>query len=763
MTRTFLPWLRAGLSAGLTTPDSDTAATSRAAVTVTLELDDTALTPPPAALLGPGDVRGFDQRQVLRVDPPDGTGAHEPTRYPLIEFAAPSLPWLVTPTAADGDNRLRPWLTLIVLDAADTEVSATAGGGGNPGTLHIAGPVAGRLPDPADLWAGAHAQIAGAVDSTSLAATLAATPERALSRLMWPYTLSAGTSYLAAVVPSFEAGRLAGLGQPASPADPLTPAWTAQSSDVTLPVYYSWTFQTGGGGDFATLAALLRAVPANPEITALSVDLTAAGLPGPALAATGPLTAGTRWDPLPDDVAAALAAALAPVVAPDGGTAELTQVAYGAQYAGRAAPHAGDRGWFAELNLDPRLRLAAGLGAALVRANQDSLVAAAWQQLGSARAVNGVLDRSRLARAAATALHTRHLETMPAGQRLQLAAPASTRVRVSDLTVAGAVDTSAVPAAMLSPALRRFTRPRGPVARSAAAAGRGIGTVGDAAAADSADVLGAQVLTALNPSTTVPARMLTRVQVPAARFADDDPLAGLLAAPAVPAPLYPMLADTAAQFILPGADRSPPNAIMALAAEPRFVAALLVGFNTELARALTWRGYPLDQQATLAAHFWDYRGQAPAAADIPPIAGWDPAAALADIVPSAAAMTVLAVRGDLLRRYPRTAVYAVRAADDHTLADESVAGNVCQPDFTGFFAPDLRFFGFAMSAATARDEDGAGWFFVLQEQVTESRFGSDAVTAQPLTGTAADVAVAAVQPPVRVALHARDILPDGTS
>ena len=129
MTRTFLPWLRAGLSAGLTTPDSDTAATSRAAVTVTLELDDTALTPPPAALLGPGDVRGFDQRQVLRVDPPDGTGAHEPTRYPLIEFGAPSLPWLVTPTAADGDNRLRPWLTLIVLDAADTEVSTTAGTG----------------------------------------------------------------------------------------------------------------------------------------------------------------------------------------------------------------------------------------------------------------------------------------------------------------------------------------------------------------------------------------------------------------------------------------------------------------------------------------------------------------------------------------------------------------------------------------------------------------------------------------------------------
>ena len=49
-------------------------------------------------------------------------------------------------------------------------------------------------------------------------------------------------------------------------ANALAPAWTLTATaplQVQLPVYYSWEFRTSGGGDFASLARLLRI--ASPE------------------------------------------------------------------------------------------------------------------------------------------------------------------------------------------------------------------------------------------------------------------------------------------------------------------------------------------------------------------------------------------------------------------------------------------------------------------------------------------------------------------
>src|SRR4029453_3387199 len=122
----------------------------------------------------------------------------------------------------------------------------------------------GELPDLAESWAWAHAQVVELDASTPVEQILASVPDRNLSRLVCPRRLEPETRYLACVVPAFEAGRKAGLGLDVTPADgnALSPAWGEGRATVQLPVYYHWEFATGQGGDFETLARRLRPRPA---------------------------------------------------------------------------------------------------------------------------------------------------------------------------------------------------------------------------------------------------------------------------------------------------------------------------------------------------------------------------------------------------------------------------------------------------------------------------------------------------------------------
>ena len=78
--------------------------------------------------------------------------------------------------------------------------------------------------------------------------------------------MTPNTDYLACVVPTFNLGRKAGLGQPVADTELIAlnasaPAWTLTATaptQVQLPVYYSWQFRTGEGGDFASLARRLK-------------------------------------------------------------------------------------------------------------------------------------------------------------------------------------------------------------------------------------------------------------------------------------------------------------------------------------------------------------------------------------------------------------------------------------------------------------------------------------------------------------------------
>jgi len=190
---------------------------------------------------------------------------------------------------------------------------------------------------------------------------------------------------------------------------------------------------------------------------------------------------------------------------------------------------------------------------------------------------------------------------------------------------------------------------------------------------------------------------------------------------------YRMLARYDRDRLLPGVDSIPPDSVTLVETNPRFVAAFLAGLNHELNRELLWRRYPTDQRGTPMRRFWDRVG---GATDIPPIHQWQPLSRTLVDVAGGESNLVLLIRGDLLRRYPNTVVLAKKAIDINTPSTADT--DVLRPIFSGFLEPDISFFGFDLV-----DDDitsGPGYFFALQEQITEPRFGFDE-TVDPLRGT----------------------------
>ena len=235
------------------------------------------------SLHGPGDISGINVRQVIRTFPRDRATSAETTMFPLIEFDRPDFPWMFTPAQATADGRLRPWLCLVVVERKDGVTYGPLPGKPLP-VLTIDAPanVSTELPNPADAWLWAHAQIVGQ-SGGAVGDVLEHPSALTLSRLIAPRNLMPNTAYLACVVPTFEVGRKAGLGDTVTPADEaaLLPAWTPASSKVTLPVYYQFEFATSEAGDFESLADLLQPRPAPLTLGHQPLDVShpGSGLP----------------------------------------------------------------------------------------------------------------------------------------------------------------------------------------------------------------------------------------------------------------------------------------------------------------------------------------------------------------------------------------------------------------------------------------------------------------------------------------------------
>ena len=80
-----------------------------------------------------------------------------------------------------------------------------------------------------------------------------------------------------------------------------------------------------------------------------------------------------------------------------------------------------DAGWLHDVNLAPDRRGPAGLGARVVRDNDDEFLAAAWDQAGDVRALREEVNRARLA-AEVGRSHARRLATLDDAGLLQVTA-----------------------------------------------------------------------------------------------------------------------------------------------------------------------------------------------------------------------------------------------------------------------------------------------------------------------------------------------------
>ncbi|PSJ37669.1 hypothetical protein [Allosphingosinicella deserti] len=390
---TFLPYVRRGLSAVL----EGSAAAGRLKLPVQLKLSGTGgedVVDVPLRLHGPGDVIGIDPAEVIRTEPRRETADFDPNYFPAVEFDSPDFPWMFTPEAPDG-GLLRPWLCLVVVrDHTPNSLSAD-----QTRPLPVLECALRELPDLAEAHAWAHAQIMREspaeeppeAASAAIREAIAGRPDRNLSRLLCPRRLTPNTAYIACVVPTFEAGRLAGLGMApdAESLDGLTPAWPTPSGSartlVTLPVYHHWRFSTGAGAEsFETLVRRLERQNHLPGVGGLRLNVGDAGwslpnVPGAEVPLEGalipPQQAGTafRWPPPElEGFRTALRALLNATAT--GGEAVVAPPIYGQQHAGRGVtPEPGQNPlWLGELNLDPRYRVAAGLGALVIRARQEA-------------------------------------------------------------------------------------------------------------------------------------------------------------------------------------------------------------------------------------------------------------------------------------------------------------------------------------------------------------------------------------------------------
>ena len=271
-----LPYYRKGLSNSITS--SGQLKRHRATLKVNLgvelnkKFDDTRveklLDGQEIQLMGPTDVKSLQKNAISRISPPEGAKTRLFKDYlPYVEFFEEDLPWRYTPVATT-DADFRPWMTLIAVK--EDEVSFHVNSNGTKlATLQIGSEERyGEIfPSTKLLFNVAHVQIDSAVEVTreNVNDLLDENPDCGISRILCTSTLEENSTYVALLIPTYELGRLAGLGLSVDDVRLGKCAWenllanqNQRPDGLTFPVYFKWKFHTSiVKADFKTLASQL--------------------------------------------------------------------------------------------------------------------------------------------------------------------------------------------------------------------------------------------------------------------------------------------------------------------------------------------------------------------------------------------------------------------------------------------------------------------------------------------------------------------------
>ena len=288
------------------------------------------------------------------------------------------------------------------------------------------------------------------------------------------------------------------------------------------------------------------------------------------------------------------------------------------------------------------------------------------------------------------------------------------------------------------------------------------------------DLLVSNALEALSPLTTIRGRALGGLAIPGRlEAALEEEFDEIMHHPVIDIPMYKPLEELSKEFFMPNLALIPQNSVTAVETNQSFIEAYMVGLNHEFSRELLWREYPTDQRGSVFRQFWDVKGLvAPtgmsaedfreSVRDIPKIHRWPRASRLGahdnrEPPGGQKENVVLVIRGELLKKYPNTVIYAHRAVwqpktgggfdatKERLLApvppgeEEQPPASIAQfPLFEAKVDPDIYFFGFNLTEEDVlgrADQSpptpaNAGWFFVLKERPGEPRFGLDAKKAE---------------------------------
>jgi len=278
---------------------------------------------------------------------------------------------------------------------------------------------------------------------------------------------------------------------------------------------------------------------------------------------------------------------------------------------------------------------------------------------------------------------------------------------------------------------------------------------------------------AIDPKVTIPKRTISTVRIPPRIQADlVEEFGEVIVYPVIDEPMYQPLKNISDELFLPNVNLIALNSITILETNQKFIESYMVGLNHEFSRELLWREYPTDQRGSTFRQFWDARSALDTEGlsaedlkeklrDIPKLHRWPRRSALGqhdhrEKPGDNEEELVLAIRGELLKKYPNAVIYAHHAAwqmtngkidpaNERTLEQLTPAeelkpppSKLLTPLYEARVDPDITFFGFDLTVSRARGASGehpndeAGWFFVIKERPGEPRFGFDIESSQPI-------------------------------
>ncbi|WP_221392469.1 hypothetical protein [Dyadobacter sp. NIV53] len=523
----FIPWLKEGINAQIEEMDAKgapaaTLSKERAslAVAINLETSDIAdgevinvpVPPKTIKILGPPDVLSVSENAIVRTEPKTNVNNYESNGLPYIEFYKESFLWTYTPASAGTGAQtgiLAPWLALICLKKDEFELKQTSAGRSFI-TIDSA-KITNVFHDEKQHWAWGHVQLSTELEATTLPdkineakSELNANPDSGVCRLLCPRKLIRETHYTAFLIPTFETGRLAGLGLPFTDVLAQKISWgktenyAAKTRGFDYPVYYQWSFQTGLYGDFESLARILKAVVIGPELGKRPMYIADAGYgtastppDSPVLGLEGALKPpkfvsdvfpnGTKDTAYREHLRKLLNLSIdnekrqtnVPAIVSDslvanpfysatlGADPVVTPPVYGRWHAmvKRLQLPGENPPWVNTLNLDPRNRAAAGLGTTIIQKNQEDYMRRAWKQVNEVNKANEKIRRGALSKMVSNAIYRKHIRFASEDQSVRLTAPMHTYLLDAGETASFSISKSLIPNASQSAAFKKITRP----------------------------------------------------------------------------------------------------------------------------------------------------------------------------------------------------------------------------------------------------------------------------------------------------------------